>query len=350
MVNPGLTTEQVIQAAKSFVEHGSITAAAASLNLHRSTFQNRLQQARMQGYLTPDNFLASPSPFEAAPLPTEIRSAEEIKEARRKEYKRKKASRDARKLIDVKIKLDGPIGILHMGDPHIDDPGADIETLERHCAIINETEGLFGGNVGDSHNNWIGRLGHLYGEQEVTKAEAWVLVEDFIGSVDWLYLVGGNHDVWSGAGDPLLWITRNQSGVYENHGARLALKFPNGAEVRVHTRHDFQGHSMWNTAHGVSKAAQVGWRDQILICGHKHTTGYNILKDPASGLVSHAIRVAGYKIYDRYAEQLGLPDHNVSPAVITIIDPDLPDHHEGQVTVFHDVERGAEFLRMLRGQ
>ena len=107
---------------------------------------------------------------------------------------------------------------------------------------------------------------------------------------------------------------------------------------------------MWNTAHGVSKAAQVGWRDQILICGHKHTTGYNILKDPASGLVSHAIRVAGYKIFDRYADQLGLPDANVSPAVVTIIDPDLPDDHPGQVTVFHDVERGAEFLNMLRGQ
>ena len=163
MVNRGLTTEQVIEAAKAYVQHGSISTAADALKLHPSTFQNRLRQARIQGYLTADNYLTSPSPFEAAPLPNEIRSAEEIKEARRKEYKRRKKARAARKLINVKIKLDGPIGILHMGDPHVDDPGADIETLERHCAIINETEGLFGGNVGDSHNNWIGRLGHLYG-------------------------------------------------------------------------------------------------------------------------------------------------------------------------------------------
>ena len=89
MVNPVLTTEQVVAAAKAYVEHGSITTAADALKLHPSTFQNRLRQARIQGYLTSDNYLGSPSPFEAAPMPSEIRSAEEIKEARRKEYKRR---------------------------------------------------------------------------------------------------------------------------------------------------------------------------------------------------------------------------------------------------------------------
>jgi len=78
---------------------------------------------------------------------------------------------------------------------------------------------------------------------------------------------------------------------------------------------------MWNTAHGPAKAVQMGWRDHILTCGHKHISGYQVLKDPATGLVSHAIRVGSYKIHDRYAAEQGLPNQNIFPAAVTIIDP-----------------------------
>ena len=68
---------------------------------------------------------------------------------------------------------------------------------------------------------------------------------------------------------------------------------------------------MWNTAHGLSKAIQMGWRDHVLTAGHTHVSGYQVLKDPATGLVSHALRIASYKEIDRYAEQKGLPDQNI---------------------------------------
>jgi hypothetical protein len=104
---------------------------------------------------------------------------------------------------------------------------------------------------------------------------------------------------------------------------------------------------MWNATHGVAKAAQMGWRDQILIAGHLHISGYQVLKDPATGMISHAIRVASYKWHDRYADQLGLPDQNITENVVTIINPDAESERQ-LVTVFLDPEFGADVLTFMR--
>jgi hypothetical protein len=288
--------------------------------------------------------------FEVEAPPVELAPVAEIRERRRDQFARKKAAYDAAQLITVRVRMDGPVGILHMGDPHIDDDGCDIATLEKHVEIVNRTKGLFGANVGDLRNNWIGRLAHLYGQQSTSAREALALTEWLVGAVQWIYLVGGNHDAWAGENDPIEWIMRTQPGVFQAWGARLRLVFPNGKEVRINARHDFRGHSMWNPAHGVSKAAQMGWRDHVLTCGHLHISGYAPLKCPASGLISHALRIAGYKLIDRYATQLGLPNQNISPAVVTVIDPTKPDDSPGLVTVFWDVEEAAAFLRWKRGR
>lgn len=286
--------------------------------------------------------------FEVAKPPDPLPPVEVIRARRREDHERLRVSHDASKLIAVDIKDAGPIGILHMGDPHVDDDGTDLGLIESHVALIKKTPGMFGANVGDLRNNWIGRLSHLWSQQSTNAREAVALAEWLVRSVRWLYLVGGNHDAWSGDDDPVRIWMRESPGIYLPHAVRLALHFPNGREVRVNARHDFRGHSMWNTAHGVSKAAQMGWRDHILTCGHKHVTGYALLKCPATGLISHAIRAASYKIIDGYAIREGLPDQNISPAVVTVIDPTRADDSPGLVTVFFDVETGADFLRFLR--
>ena len=140
---------------------------------------------------------------------------EEIIEHRKKQFVQKRKAKQSRKLINVKINLMGPIGILHFGDPHVDDDGTDLGEIYSLCNLVNKTEGLFGGNLGDVQNNWIGRLQALYGQQSTSAKESWRLTEHFINSVEWLYLVAGNHDVWSGDGDPLEFIMREHSGVYE---------------------------------------------------------------------------------------------------------------------------------------
>jgi len=324
------------------------TEAARLLGLPRSTFQHRLTSARIMGEAALS--AAVEKPFEIPTLPGELPTASELIERRKSEFERKDASEQARVLIPVRVKIDGPIGIAHFGDPHVDDPGTNIALLQRHVEIVNATEGMFGANVGDMQNNWVGRLARLYGEQATSAAEAWVLVEWLVTSVQWLYILGGNHDLWSGVGDPLKWILRSQQGIYENHGARLELQFPNKKLVRVNARHDFSGHSMWNVVHGPAKAIQMGWRDHILTCGHKHVSGYQVLKCPATALISHAIRVAGYKIHDRYAKELGLPNQNIFPAAVTIIDPQYEDNDPRLVTTLFDVEEGAEYLTWKRAR
>ena len=319
-------------------------AAARAIGLPKATYTHRLALAQSKGLQPNDK-----KPFESVDLPDDEISTEELLETRIRQFERRRDATVARKLIPITVKIDGPIGIVHFGDPHVDDDGTDLGMLREHVKVVNQTEGLFGANLGDLQNAWIGRLARLWAEQSTNSKQAWRLVEWLVRSVDWLYLVAGNHDAWVGHGDPVQWMMRTASGVYEPWGVRLALQFPNGRQVRCNARHDFHGHSMWNPAHGPMKAVQSGWRDHILTCGHKHTSFIGgPLKDPASGLLSWAIRCAGYKSIDRYANQEGLPDQNAFAAAVTIIDPRYDDDDTRLITVIPDVAEGAEFLRYKR--
>ena len=342
MPSPRLDPALAQEALDAWSKYGSWQQAAHHLNLPKSTIQARIERAKQLG-LKPRGV-----PFERDELPSPLPPVDELLERRIRQFARKSAAEDARGLIPVRVKIPGPIGIVHFGDPHVDDDGTDLGLIKEHVEIVNATEGMFAGNVGDLQNNWIGRLARLYGEQSTSAAESWALTEWLVNSLPWLYMVAGNHDCWSGAGDPLKWMMRLNPGVFEAWGARLELQFPSGKRVRVNARHDFNGHSMWNTAHGPAKAVQMGWRDHILTCGHKHISGYQVLKDPATGLVSHAIRVGSYKIHDRYAAEQGLPNQNIFPAAVTIIDPAHDDDDPRLITTLFDVARGAEFLTYLR--
>ena len=326
---------------------GTVAGAARELGINDRRLYEGLARLRRRAETAPKK----PPEFEVDLPPDELPPVDELIERRKKAYERKHRAEVARKLIAVRIKIDGPIGICHGGDPHLDDNGTDIALVEKHLNIIERTPGLFGANVGDIQNNWIGRLARLWSEQSTSAQEAWQLVEWFVERLNPLYLVGGNHDCWTGAGDPIKWMMRNQVGVFEAHGVRLNLKFPNKKEVRINARHDFAGHSMWNPNHGPMKAVQMGWRDHILTCGHKHqafVTGP--MKSPSDGLVPWAVRCGTYKIHDRYGKEKGLPDQIPFSACVTIIDPQFADDDTRLITVIPDVEEAAEFLTWKRGR
>jgi hypothetical protein len=280
--------------------------------------------------------------------PAEERPIDEILRDRRAEFDRQ-ANAHADKLIPVRIKLPGPIGILHFGDPHLDNPSCDIYAVERHVALAKATRGLFAATVGDLQDNWIGRLAMQWANSTTTGKEAWKLVEWFVTELGekLLYLVGGNHDGWSGHGDPLEWIARQAGTHLQASEARLELHFPNGRTVRVNARHDFAGTSQWNPTHGAMKAAIMGTRDHINIAGHRHVCGYGVLKCMHQQIVMHCIQVGSYKLFDRYARDKGFRDQHISPACVTIIDPDA-EREEDLVTMVWSPERGAQVLNALR--
>lgn len=327
---------------------GSVAAAARELGISERRIYTALSRLRARAAKAPQT---APVEFEVELPPDELAPVYELIERRKKAFARKHAAEVARKLIPVKVRIDGPIGICHGGDPHLDDNGTDIALVERHLGTIEKTAGLFGANVGDLQNNWIGRLARLWSEQGTSAQESWQLVEWYLTSLNPLYLVGGNHDAWTGSGDPIKWMMRSQVGIYEAHGVRLNLVFPNKKEVRINARHDFSGHSMWNPNHGPMKAVQMGWRDHILTCGHKHeafVTGP--MKAPSDGLLSWAVRCGTYKVHDRYGKEKGLPDQIPFSACVTIIDPQYADNDTRLITVIPDVEEAAEFLTWKRGR
>jgi hypothetical protein len=193
-------------------------------------------------------------------------------------------------------------------------------------------------------------LAHLWSKESVNSVEARALAAWLFREIPWLYIVGGNHDAWSGDNDPLEWVAAQAGLLYEMHGARLNLVTPKGRQFRINARHDFRGHSMWNTAHGPARAVQMGWRDHVLACGHTHVSGYQVLKDPASGLISHAIRVASYKTHDDYATAQGFADARIFECPVTIFDPRFADDDPRAVTFIADTERAADFLTWLRSR
>lgn len=285
--------------------------------------------------------------FTVDALPSFQLSTDEIRERRRQEWDRRHTAKEARRLIAVSINTNDAIGILHQGDPHLDDPGTNFPLIERHIDLINSTPGLFGSCVGDFINNWRGKLAHLHGAQTTTQIEALKLLEWYIKAVRWLYLIGGNHDVWHGEGDPLLWFRSGLGNVYEWHGARICLRFPNGRECRIHARHAFPGNSMYNPAHGATKAAMFAGEDHVYVSGHIHNWAYMSQENPIKDLVWHAVQLASYKKIDDYADVLGKDAKRYGEAALTVINP-RSSSPANFVHVFWDVEEGADFLTFLR--
>lgn len=322
------------------------SAMAIGLGLNKRALQRRIKRIEDRKGIR----VIPGEQFEIEDDCHELRPVEDLIAERKLKFQNKRKYEDYNKLINVRVNIDGPIGILHFGDPHVDDDGTDIGLLESHVKLVRDTDGLFGANVGDTTNNWTGRLGRLYSQQSTSAQEAWQLAEWFLTQIPWLYVIGGNHDCWSGAGDPLRWILEHAGSIYKSSEVRLGLKFPNGNQVRINAHHDFSGSSQWNPAHGPMKAAQFGFRDHILVNGHKHISGYGILKCPSTGTISHCVQVSSYKVYDRFAREKGFRDQSISPCALTVIDPSLDGNHPDAVKVFWQPECGAEYLKWLRSK
>lgn len=251
------------------------------------------------------------------------------------------------KLVERKVLVDGPIGILHFGDPHLDSDGTDMASIIDHVELVKRTEGMFAGNVGDTTNNWVGRLARLRAEESITAEESWVLAEWFVKSLPWLYIIGGNHDLWSGDGDPIKFFSKENGVHYEGSRIRIGLNFKNGRQLRLNMRHDFAGYSQWNAVHGATKAALLHAQDHIYACGHKHTSYYGGAIKTARGHLAHCLQIATYKIHDSYKTTKGFRDQNISPCAVTLIDPYATDERNF-VTVYWEPHHAADILGFMR--
>ncbi|HYF55335.1 MAG TPA: hypothetical protein VEA41_13850 [Salinarimonas sp.] len=314
--------------------------AAQALGIARTTLDNHLERAKDKGLIKRKDGQLRPSfktgaaiqpqrTFTTQELPDEDVPVDEIIARRSKEFARRNRAADARKLIRVRISDPGPIGVAIFGDLHIDSPGCNLPLLLSHIDLVKKTPGLYAGCIGDLQDGWVGRLARLWATQGITAKESLKLVRYFMEELadKLLFIVEGNHDSWTvgvNGVSPVEWIAAHTGTLTGADGVRIAIDL--GEESwTVNARHDFRGRSQYNPAHGGTKAALFGWRDDILVAGHTHESGIQILKDPKSGLVSHVLRVASYKHLDAFAKQEGFPDNNSFECPVMLLRPGMSD-------------------------
>ena len=240
-----------------------------------------------------------------------------------------------------------PVAILHLGDPHLDDDGCDLPLLREHITLCSRAKGVYAGNIGDTTNNWVGRLEKLYAKQSSTLDDAIALAEWLCKSMEWAYFVIGNHDSWN-QGSYILKLLLRQTRVWTTvgHECRLSLRFDNGAIVNICARHDHKGRSMYHSTHGALKAHIFGdrWAD-LHISGHTHQWGMMHI-ETEDGKPRWAIRVRGYKRMDDFAEEKGFYEHRHGSACLTVINPYTPVCD--RILVFWDVPTGLKYLESIR--
>lgn len=247
---------------------------------------------------------------------------EELLERRIKVFEKKNKQREHDKLIPVRINVDGPVGLGFMGDPHVDSDGCNIKLLLRHTEIFDgRNEGLFGACLGDMWNNWSGRLARLWSEQTTDGAEARALVEYFLGRVHWMFVIYGNHDLWSGHSKILDQMLAGNAGAARDWRARVGLRFPNGRTAKIYGAHGFPGNSQYLKNFGAVKKALFDGQHDIYVSGHIHSAGYTLGAHPGAERAFHAVQVGTYKEIDSFGDAIGAENLNLYTCPVALIDP-----------------------------
>lgn len=343
MPTPKLSFEAMNAALEAVDRYGGPTAAARGLGIPRQTLDSRLRHARSEGLASPAGRV-----FEPSHLPTEAVPDHELLDKIETEYNRRVAAHEGRRWFPIKATSNDPIGICWFGDPHLDSNGCNIPALRRDVDIVASTPGMVGANIGDSHDNWVGRLIKLYANASVTRREAIQLIEWFLrrSGIEWQLVLIGNHDEWNFGSELLGQITKNVVPLFDWQ-AQIRLTFPNGRELPIWAAHDFKGNSQWNPLHAPMKVQQLTGLASLYICGHKHNWAIYQSEDPHRGGAFWACRAKGYKTMDDYAEKLGHGAQEHGASIVSVIDPGAR-HSEGFLRCFADVEDGADYLTWLR--
>src|ERR1700749_2885617 len=105
MPNPGLPAEVSLATLEALDRcDGNQLKAANLLGLNRETFRARLRQAKA---LLAGGKIKRAKPFEIAALPDGTANAEDLLRHRKETFLRVKNAKEARRLIDVSVKIDG---------------------------------------------------------------------------------------------------------------------------------------------------------------------------------------------------------------------------------------------------
>lgn len=285
--------------------------------------------------------------FQFADLPEGDLSIDSILKHMKTRNAKMIAHETAKKWRKIKVNHKGPFGLLFFGDPHLDDNYCNLDLLQQHIEIAKHPA-IYGVNIGDTTNNWAGKLERLYAEQESSKSTAYKLIEWFMfgSGVKWFLWVQGNHDAWGEGAARMKAMGANMIQM-EDWRAQLALDLPNGKEVLLDIAHDHKGHSMYNDVHAQNRVAMMGRTPHIAVAGHRHHPGLQKKWLPEVNMVSWLARVGSYKWVDSYAKHNGFPNYQSGAAMIAIIDPNAKTPEEF-IHMTDDLKTGVVILDAKR--
>jgi len=316
--------------------YGSIRKASAALGIPKSTLTDwvrKYREEKNEEDARNDEY-------------GDLSIRERLEFDRRRFLARAKKKDDA-KWFGVRVKEDLPYGVLWFGDPHLDDNYCNLDLLLRHVDIAQE-DYIYGGNIGDTTNNWQGRMARLWANQDTSQKTAKERAEWFMfeSGVNWLVWLIGNHDAWGDDGDFYHRLGAKRVPVIDWR-AQFVLQHPSGNDVRVDAAHGRKGRSDWNELHGLVRAAKREEEADLYLSGHTHNFGMEQLEIAERGFCAWLCQIRGYKWYDTWAWQNGFFNGRHGAAILSIIDPNETDKSR-RITCFSDVERGMDYLGFLR--
>lgn len=321
---------------------GTMTAAAMELGIARSTMSNTINVAKARGLLQEREKVRVSS----TPLPPDDLPIADIIELQTRRFERRHANAEARKWRPIRLDTDKPVTIAFVGDPHLDDDGCNWPLLRQHVELMQRPD-VLAINIGDTTNNWTGRLMRLYAKQETGLKTARKLADWFMkdAGVNWLLWLVGNHDEWEHGAEILSRMNTDKI-VMENWMAQVRLVFSNGFEVPLWCSHDFAGHSQWNKLHGPMKAAMMGGGAGIYACGHRHCWAQHVEEVADTGEIFHVLRARGYKFMDDYARVRGYAENQLGATMAAVIDPKAQSQAEA-ITTFNDLGKAVRYMEAL---
>ncbi len=142
---------------------------------------------------------------------------------------------------------------------HLDDDGTDLAEVLAHVDLFDGSrEGLFAANVGDSFNNWAGRLARLYAEQSTSSAEAIAPIKEVLTRINWMFYINGNHDLWGQGGDVLAGVLANSALVQQVKQGTPAAQYAEWPEPEDLCRAWFPGQvhvvgGLWRRQKGAAR-------------------------------------------------------------------------------------------------
>ncbi len=349
MPTPPLSEETLLDSVKAFQENGgNQRAASEALGISRSALQDRLRMAKARGMI---HEAPAPEVPQATPLPDPDLPIEQLVTYKKSAFERKHANVLAKRWRRFNVPTHGPYALMFVGDPHLDDDGCNLPLWEDHCELMAGTEHLYAVNIGDTTNNWAGRLARLWANQDTSAHTAKRLVKHYLAErgIPWFLWLHGNHDMWDGpVGRDVFERHSPEYVVMEDWQAKITLASPNGREIRLWAAHNFKGNSIWNPMHGPLRAAQMEDWAHLYVAGHHHNCGLFQHENPHRGFVANGMRVRGYKFIDEYADIHQFGQHQYGASGVAIIDPNADALNA--VTCFLDPFEAVEYLTWRRSK